>query len=134
MIEIEDITETTETADVLLWWQWLLIAILVFALSCALYKWIRHSRNRQPKINNLKTALEQLAMIEAKSSELEDTELATELSLLTRQFLRSQLNNNSLFQTHQEFVNDHQDLELLTEQSRSNVSQYLPARIKIKPH
>lgn len=123
MPEIEDIIETTETSSLLLWWQWAMIMIIALVVAYALSKWLKTKSIAKPQVNNLKTALEHLVVIEKK--DLEDTELATEVSLLTREYLKSQLNNQSLFQTQQEFANDHEDLEKLPPQARTNLAHYL---------
>ncbi len=123
MPEIEDIIETTETAPLLLWWHWTIIIIVALLTAYYSSKWLKKKATTKLKVNNLKSALEQLVVIEKK--DLEDNELATELSFLTREYLRHQLNNQALFQTHQEFINDHEDLEKLPPKARTNLAQYL---------
>ena len=123
MPEIEDIIETTETAPLLLWWQWAIIIFVALVTVYFLSKWLNKKATAKPKINNLKTALQQLVVIENK--DLDDNELAIEVSMLTREYLRHQLNNQSLFQTHQEFVADHEDLERLPEKARTELAHYL---------
>jgi len=130
MPEIEDIIETTETAPLLLWWHWTLIFIAAILLVYLLSKWLKMKSIAKPPANHLKIALEQLVDIEKQ--DLPDTQLATELSLLTRQYLRDQLNNQALFQTQQEFANDHEDLEKLPPQARTKLAQYLQVLAKHK--
>ena len=79
--------------------------------------------NTKPPINNLKSALEQL--VEIEKQDLNDNQLATEVSKLTREYLRHQLNNQALFQTHQEFVKDHEDLDQLPPKARDELTHYL---------
>ncbi len=123
MPEIEDIIETTVTAPLLLWWHWAIIILIALLVIYFLSKWLKKKTITKTNINNLKSALEQLLVIEKK--ELTDNELATAVSKLTRKYLRHQLNNQSLFQTHQEFVKDHEDLEKLPPTARTELTNYL---------
>jgi len=123
MPEIEDITETTETAALLLWWQWAIIVVVALVVIYLLSKWLKKKATAKPKVNNLTSALEQLVVIQ--DQDLSDNELATEVSKLTREYLRHQLNNQALFQTHQEFVKDHEDLEKLPPNARNELTHYL---------
>jgi len=123
MPEIEDITETTETAQLFLWWQWAIFLIIAFAVAYLVSFLLKNKVRTKPKVDNLKSALRALRSIQQKN--LEDTALATELSILTRSYLRSQLNNQSLFQTHQEFVKDEEDLERLPPLARKEVQNHL---------
>ena len=129
MPEIEDIIETTETAPLFLWWQWAWIAVGLILLLIGLKMLLKSKVKPPTPVNNLKSALERLSEIEQK--ELNDVELATEASLLTRQYLQHQFNNPSLFQTHQEFINqlnssdEKNDLERIPEAARNEITHYL---------
>lgn len=129
MPEIEDIIETTETAPLFIWWQWALIAIGVVLIIVGLRKLLRTKPKPPAPVNNLKSALERLSQLD--HSELNDTELATEVSLLTRQYLQHQFNNPSLFQTHQEFIRQldnpemKNDLDRIPETARNEIVFYL---------
>jgi len=129
MPEIEDIIETPERAPLLLGWQWLLLAFLSILIICAILAYIKHKKNSPTTANNLKDALIQLKKIKqsADESNQDSNQLTIELSLLTREYLQGQFRNQSIFQTHQEFIADHQDLEKLPESAREKLSTYLTA-------
>ncbi len=123
MPEIEDIIETPETASLLLWWQWTLIILALLIAIFLLSKLLKKKASKPPVVNNLKSALDRLEDIQ--KGQLDDTELATELSTITRQYLQHQLNNKAIFQTHKEFVQDHSDLDQLPESARKKLAKYL---------
>lgn len=129
MPEIEDIMETPESAPLLLGWQWLLLAFLCILIIWAIIAYIKHKKNSAIIANNLKKALIRLKKIEQSANEnnQDNNELTIELSLLTREYLQGQFRNKSIFQTHQEFIADHQDLEKLPESAREKLSTYLTA-------
>ena len=129
MPEIEDIMETPERAPLLLGWQWLLLAFLCILIIGAVFAYIRHKKNSAATANNLKNALIRLKKIEQSTNEgnQDSNQLTIELSLLTREYLQGQFRNKSIFQTHQEFIADHQDLEKLPESARKKLSTYLTA-------
>ncbi len=129
MPEIEDIMETPERAPLLLGWQWLLLAFLCILIIWAILAYIKHKNNTATIANNLKNALIRLKKIEQSANETDQdsNELTIELSLITREYLQGQFRNKSIFQTHQEFIADHQDLEKLPESARKKLSTYLTA-------
>ncbi len=123
MPEIEDIIETTEKAPILLPWQWLALAILCLITIGIILAYRKHKKKSAPEINNLTDSLSKLKEIEQSS--IDNNQLTIELSLLTRVYLQSKFKNQSLFQTHQEFISDHQDLKLLPEPAKIKLSTYL---------
>jgi len=131
MPEIEDIMETPEKAALLLAWQWLALAILSILVIWAIFAFIKHQKQSPNKTNNLKEALAKLKEIAespiSQQSEQNNNQLTIQLSLLTREYLQAQLSNKSIFQTHEEFIIDHQDLEKLPESARKKLSSYLTA-------
>ena len=129
MPEIEDIIETPERAPLLLGWQWISLAIICVLIIWAIFAFIKHKKNSPTAANYLKNALTHLKKIEqsAKENNQDSNELTIELSFLTREYLQGQFRNSSLFQTHQEFIADHQDLEKLPESAREKLATYLTA-------
>ncbi len=129
MPEIEDIIETPERAPLLLGWQWISLAIICVLIIWAIFAFIKHKKNSPTAANYLKNALTRLKKIEqsAKENNQDSNELTIELSFLTREYLQGQFRNLSLFQTHQEFIADHQDLEKLPESAREKLATYLTA-------
>jgi hypothetical protein len=129
MPEIEDIMETPERAPLLLGWQWLLIVFLCILTIYVILAYIKRKKNSPITVNRLKDALLRLKKIEQSTSEInyDNNQLSIELSLLTREYLQDQFHNESIFQTHQEFIADHQDLEKLPESAREKLSTYLTA-------
>lgn len=129
MPEIQDVIETPETAPLLLAWQWLLLALITVLIIWAVRAYLKHTKNSPSKANNLKDALDQLKKIEQSSSQnnQNSNQLTTDLSLLTRRYLQTQFRNKSLFQTHQEFIIDHQDLDKLPQSVQKKLSTYLTA-------
>jgi len=126
MLEIEDIIETPDKAPTLLGWQWVLIIFVTFILIIAILSILKRKTVHSKKINNIEQALTQLKKIHQSSDQqLNSNELSTELSLLTRNYLQGQFRNQSIFQTHEEFIADHEDLEKLPEPAREKLSQYL---------
>ena len=129
MPEIEDIMETTERAPLLLGWQWLLLTFLCSLIICAILAYRKYKKDPLTSVNNLKDALNRLKKIEqsANESNQDSNQLTIELSLITREYLQGQFLNESIFQTHQEFIADHHDLEKLPESAREKLSTYLTA-------
>ena len=127
MPEIEDIIETPESAPLLLAWQWLALFTLCLLLIWAVYRYIKHKNKASTRVSNLKEALLSLKeMAQSAEGDNKDTnQLTIDLSLITRQYLQGQFNNKSIFQTHQEFISDHQDLEKLPQTAREKLSTYL---------
>lgn len=127
MPEIQDIIETQEKSAFLLGWQWLIITLLCLLTAWMIIRYLKHKKNTPTKINNLKEALEELQKL--SQSETTNTpsnnDLSINLSLITRQYLQSQFKNESIFQTHQEFIIDHQDLDQLPEAARNKLATYL---------
>ncbi len=129
MLEIEDIIETSETANLFIWWQWTLIAIGLLLIVIGLKILFKAKEKPPTPVNNLKSALKRLNEIEQK--DLNNSELATAVSLLTRQYLQHQFNNPSLFQTHQEFINQldksdqNDELVKIPEAARNEITFYL---------
>ncbi|MGJ8655068.1 MAG: DUF4381 family protein [Akkermansiaceae bacterium] len=129
MPEIEDIIETPETAPLLLAWQWLLLALICVLIIWAIIAYLKQQKTSTSKVSSLKDALDRLKKIQQASIEnnQDSNQLTTELSFLTRQYLQGQFSNKSLFQTHQEFIADHQDLDKLPQSAREKLSTYLTA-------
>ncbi len=126
MPEIIDIIETNEKAPALLPWQWLLIVCVGLALLIALIIFLKRQKSSTKKINNLQQALTALKEIqESSSTEKDINRLSIELSLLTRAYLQGRFSNNSIFQTHEEFIQDHEDLEKLPLPAREKLASYL---------
>ena len=123
MPEIEDIIETSEKAPILLPWQWLALTIAALIIIGIIFAYQQRKKNSVSEINNLADSLSRLKEIE--QSTIDNNQLTTELSLLTRLYLQNKFKNKSLFQTHQEFISDHQDLEQLPEPAREKLSNYL---------
>jgi len=121
--------ETPEKAALLLTWQWLALALLVILIIWLLLTYIKRQKKSSNKVNNLKKALQRLKEIEesptTQQNDKRNNQLTIELSLLIREYLQAQLSNKSIFQTHEEFITDHQDLEKLPESARSKLSSYL---------
>ena len=127
MPEIIDIIETTEKAPTLLPWQWLAITFLCAALIVGIFLFFKRKQNTPAKIDSFEQALTALREIEQASSD-EDKDnnwLTIELSLLTRSYLQGQFKNKSIFQTHEEFIQDHNDLEKLPTPAREKLATYL---------
>ncbi len=131
MPEIEDIIESTEKAPLLLGWQWLLLLIACCLIIYAILTYLKHKKNTPTSADNLKAALARLKKIEQiaslNDSDQDSNQLSVALSLLTREYLQGQFHNKSIFQTHQEFIADHQDLEQLPEVARDKLATYLTA-------
>ena len=129
MPEIEDILETPEKAPLLLGWQWILVIFISLLLVCLLIAYLKHKKNTSASVDHLKKALMRLKNIEqsANQNNLDSNQLTIELSLITREYLQGQFRNKSIFQTHQEFIADHEDLTKIPEPARENLSSYLTA-------
>ena len=127
MPEIIDIIETSEKAPSLLPWQWLVILCLAIAITISIYLFLKRQKSQATKINSLEQALTQLKEIETASNDQQKDSnwLTIELSLLTRSYLQGQFKNNSIFQTHEEFIQDHSDLDQLPAPAREKLSVYL---------
>ncbi len=127
MIKIEDIIETPEKAPILLGWQWVLLAIFCILVICLIISLLKNKKKSNSSINHLSKALNRLKAIEQVILEkkLDSNHLIIELSLITREYLQGQFRNQSIFQTHQEFISDHQDLEKIPAQARENLASYL---------
>lgn len=127
MPEIQDIIETPEKAPLLLGWQWLLLICLCILMLCLIIAYLKFRRNSSSSVNHLNKALKRLKKIEQSNSDnsLDSNLLTVELSLITREYLQGQFLNQSIFQTHQEFIADHKDLEIIPESARASLSSYL---------
>jgi hypothetical protein len=127
MPEIEDIIETPERAPLLLGWQWLLLVFLCVIAICAVLAYLKYKKKSFPSANNLKKALKRLKKISQSTGEgdIDSNQLVVELSFITREYLQGQFRNKSIFQTHQEFIADHQDLEKIPDSAREDLSAYL---------
>jgi len=127
MPEIIDIIETNEKAPTLLPWQWLTIIFLGIIVGLAIYAFLKRQKSQQPTINSLEQALNSLKEIEntSNSKQKDSNWLTIELSLLTRSYLQGQFKNKAIFQTHEEFLADHSDLDQLPAPAREKLSTYL---------
>lgn len=130
MPEIQDIIETPEKAPILLGWQYLLLLLICILIVCAILAYLKYRKKASTSVNNLNKALARLNKIKkiAQTSDqnnLDSNQLIIELSLITREYLQGQFRNKSIFQTHQEFLADHQDLEKIPESSRDQLFAYL---------
>lgn len=126
MPEIQDIIETPEKAPLLLGWQWLVLVILSVLIICLCFAYIKHRKKTTNTANNLKRALLRLRKITQSIDNIQNSnQLTIELSLITREYLQGKLRNKSIFQTHQEFIADHEDLDKLPGSSREQLSTYL---------
>jgi len=127
MPEIIDIIETNEKAPTLLPWQWLVILCIGIVLLLAIYYYLKRPKHTRTEINSLEQALAKLKEInDTSDDEQKDSNwLTVELSLLTRSYLQGQFKNKSIFQTHEEYLEDHSDLEQLPAPAREKLSVYL---------
>ncbi len=129
MPEIQDIIETPEKAPLLLGWQWLLLICLCILAIYLTFLYYKFRKENATSVNHLKKALKRLKQIElsALGNNLDSNQLTIELSLITREYLQGQFRNKSIFQTHQEFIADHEDLQKIPESVRENLATYLTA-------
>lgn len=131
MPEIQDIIESPEKAPFLLAWQWLAIIITCALITFAVYSHLRKKRNTTTPVDNLKDALERLEKIrlieEGDATKQSSNQFTSDLSLLVREYLQGQFQNKSIFQTHEEFILDHQDLQQLPDSASDKLSSYLSA-------
>jgi hypothetical protein len=127
MLEIEDILESPEKAPLLLGWEWVLVIIICLIILCAIFAYIKFRKNATASIDHLKKALKRLRNIEQSVTQnnFDNNQISIELSLITREYLQGQFRNKSIFQTHQEFITDHEDLNKIPETARENLSSYL---------
>ena len=134
MPEIEDIIETPERAPLLLGWQWLLLILLCVIAICAILAYFKYRKKSVSSVFNLNKALKRLRKIAQSTTEDESdsNQLIIELSFITREYLQGQFRNQSIFQTHQEFIADHEDMKKIPESAREDLSAYLTTLAQYK--
>lgn len=126
-----EIIETSQTPALLLWWQWLGVAIATIALLILIRLIIKNKKTTPPTpVQNLAQALHTLTHIRNETFTTRD--LATRLSLTTRQYLQAQFNDPALFETHQEFNHRSQDIKKLPLEAASRLSSYLTELANLK--
>lgn len=125
MPEIQDIVETTQQAELLLWWQWVLLGLVVSALLALLVFLFNRKRTASRALaqSPLQTALQQLSML--KVQQTTSNQLATQLSLIVREFLQRRFDDHALFQTEEEFHSRSADLEKLPAATSTQLKVYL---------
>lgn len=134
MPEIVDIIETNQKAPSLLPWQWLLILFAIFSIIIAIILILRRKNNASTKVNSFELAIGNLRKLEHSfnTEEKDNQWLVLELSLLTRSYLQDQFKNKSIFQTHEEFIQNHADLDHLPEPAQKKITTYLGALSEYK--
>jgi len=127
MPEIVDIIETNQKAPSLLPWQWLLIILAAIAVIIAIILILRRRKITPTRINSFELAMNNLRELEHSfdTGKKDNQWLILELSLLTRSYLQDQFKNKSIFQTHEEFIKDHDDLASLPAPAQEKIIQYL---------
>jgi len=124
MIEFHDIIETSETSPLLLWWQWALIilgSVAVIPLIAFISK--QASRKGSKLDSNLGLALDRLQHIKLESTD--SSQLATDLSIIVREYLQLQFGDRALFQTEEEFHERSQHIDALPDQAAEKLREYL---------
>ena len=122
MPEIEDIIETSQQAPILLWWQWTLIVlavIIIASIAKRLFK--KRKRAASSPDKSLPQALQELRKLE----KISDAELSISVSRIVRSFLQQKFQHQTLFQTQEEFVSDHEDMNHLPQQAKDHLIHYL---------
>lgn len=130
MDELKDIVETPESAPLLLWWQWALIGITATIILLAVRYFLKKRPEQVRGVNSLQTSLKELKKIE--QSELNNNQLTTKLSILTRHYLQHQFKDQAIFETHQEFQARYNELDRLPENAREKLAIYLETLAKHK--
>jgi len=126
-----EIIETQHPPQILLWWQWLAIALAVIILLYIIRFIIKKiPKQTTPPVQNLIQALEELENISKEN--LATRDLATKLSLTTRQYLQAQFLDPALFETHQEFNTRSQDIKKLPQEAAARLTSYLTELSNLK--
>lgn len=135
MDQFHDIIETSETVPLLVWWQWALLAIAALLVIFILSYWLKRTKSSQKKNNsNLAVALDRIEQINL--AETNSNQLATDLSVIVREYLQKQFKDNALFETDEEFHERSQQLESLPPQAAEKLCNYLQdlSRHKYSPN
>lgn len=122
-MKLEDIVETSHKPALLLWWQWVGVAIVVLALLLLARMLLKNKKVSPPPIQNLKDALERLSAL--KGQDMSTKDLAVSLSLVIRQYIQHQFLDPALFETHEEFHARSQDIKRLPPEAASRLVSYL---------
>ena len=122
-MKLEDIVETSQKPALLLWWQWLGIAIIFISLLLLLRFFLKNKKISPPKPDNLKDALDRLARLRDQSIPTKD--LAIQLSIIIRAYLQKQFEDTALFETHEEFHARSSHLKRLPPEAASRLTIYL---------
>lgn len=127
MPEIEDISIAPDQGPLLLWWQWLIVALVVFLLlKIGLILWRRSRKKSLPPLPDpLVIALDELTHL--GSEDQPQSYFATQLSLITRRYLQRAFGDPALFETSEEFHARSSSLQNLPEPAAQQIRSYLEA-------
>ncbi|MFC5049679.1 hypothetical protein ACFPK9_03490 [Rubritalea spongiae] len=124
MPEFHDIIETSEKVPLLVWWQWVLLSLAALAVILLLIFILKKSRKSNAQTtSNLELALQKIQALELKSTD--SNRLATDLSVIVREYLQMQFEDRALFETDEEFHERSHHIEALPEQAAEKLRQYL---------
>jgi hypothetical protein len=124
MAEFQDIIETSETAPLLVWWQWVLIffaAAIAIVIAILLLRKLKHS-TKAPE-TNLEIALSKLNSLSLENTN--SNQLASDLSVIVREYLQVQFGDKALFETDEEFHERAEQIEALPAQAAEKLRSYL---------
>lgn len=125
MPKLNDISITPDQGPLLLWWQWLLVVLLVYILLKLAISYIRRCSKKKTTncTDPLTTALDELALLTAESHP--QNYFATQLSFITRRYLQQAFGDPALFETAEEFHTRSTSLELIPEDAAQKIRSYL---------
>lgn len=124
MPELHHISSTPDSGPLLLWWQWLLLTLALYALTRIVLRILRRKRVRiNHECDPLALALSQLNELEG--AELPRNDFATQLSLITRHYLQQAFGDPALFETAEEFHSRSAQLQRIPQPASEQLRSYL---------
>ncbi|MGJ8674242.1 hypothetical protein [Rubritalea sp.] len=124
MAEFHDIIETSETVPLFVWWQWALIVLGSLGVLFFLVFILKKSRSATSEsVSNLGQAIEKIRQIDLGSTD--SNRLASDLSVIVREYLQRQFGDSALFETDEEFHVRSKELDTLPDQAADKLRQYL---------